>query len=80
MAKSSIFFNTNSRESTRMDLCNIFGIDPQLKPGRYLGLPIEWGKSKSEASGYIKNKIMGDLMVGNSSCSHKLGVKFLLRL
>lgn len=58
MSKSSLFFSSNTREINRTCLCNCFGIDPTVRPGKYLGLPTEWRKSKSEALGYAKYKIL----------------------
>lgn len=42
--KSSVVFSPNTKEGTRKELCEIFGIKYDAKPGKYLGLPVEWGK------------------------------------
>lgn len=61
MPKSSMFFSSNTYKSTREQICQIFGIVPELKPEKYLGLPTMRRKSKKELLGYIKNRILGKI-------------------
>lgn len=53
-----------------------------MKPGKYLGLPTKWGKSKGEAMGHVKSRILSKYKGGSNnffpsmnigtdkSCSH----------
>ncbi|KAF7822570.1 reverse transcriptase [Senna tora] len=55
--KSCIFFSENIPPGIRDEVCEVFGIDVASNPGKYLGLPVMWGRSKREALGFIRSKI-----------------------
>lgn len=56
-AKSSLFFSANTPLELQMLISNIFGIPGSEDPGKYLGLPTMWGKSKKQALAYVKDTI-----------------------
>lgn len=56
-AKSNLVFN----KGVYKDSCKAIEEELQIQgvtdPGKYLGIPSIWGRSKNEALGYIKNRI-----------------------
>lgn len=56
-SKLAAFFSTNTRDRDREDLREVLHITCETMNEKYLGLPIHVGRSKSEASGYLKDRI-----------------------
>ncbi|KAM1424551.1 hypothetical protein ACFX13_017281 [Malus domestica] len=52
--KSSLFFSTNTPVELSMAICEILRVLSTVNPGKYLGLPSIWGRSKRGALGYVK--------------------------
>lgn len=59
--KSSLFFTSNTPSSLKTNIGCIFGIEASTTPGKYLGLPTHWGKSKKEALAYVRDRIKSKL-------------------
>lgn len=55
MAKSSLIFRANATGRVKKDICSMLSIPYNAKPGKYMGLSIEWGRTKSEALGLPKD-------------------------
>ncbi|KAK4255495.1 hypothetical protein QN277_008493 [Acacia crassicarpa] len=55
--KSSIFFSSNSPLAVRTMVCGMLHIPATEDPGTYLGIPSIWGKSKTQALAYIKERV-----------------------
>ncbi|CAL2246362.1 unnamed protein product [Prunus armeniaca] len=56
--KSNMFFSPNTPSNIKRSVCSVLNIKEADNPGKYLGLPSVWGRSKKEALGYIKERIL----------------------
>lgn len=59
--KSSLIFSKNVQEDLKISISNIFNIPILDKPGKNLGLPSDWGKSKRQALKWIQDSICSKL-------------------
>lgn len=55
--KSGLFFSSNTPQDVRDAVTQILSIGFIGSPGRYLGLPAVWDRSKVAALGFIKEKV-----------------------
>ena len=60
-SKSSVIFSVNVPEQVKPEMASQMQMRPVDNPGKYLGIPSFWGKSKCEAMGYIKDRIVQKL-------------------
>lgn len=58
LGKSSVFFSPNTPEDLQRELGTILGMSIVTDPGKYLGLPTLWGRSKSEALNFVKERLL----------------------
>lgn len=77
--KSSIFFSPNTPESIFLPICSLLKIPQVDNPGKYLGLPTIWGRSKKEALVYIKEGICNKLTGWKQNCLSMAGKEVLLK-
>lgn len=56
-AKSSLFCGVDHENLFAMEVAEVFGMNLVRDPGKYLGLPKLWGRSKSEALGFLRSRI-----------------------
>ncbi|CAN1835288.1 Uncharacterized mitochondrial protein AtMg01250, partial [Linum perenne] len=56
-SKSAIFFSRNTPEELKHDMSGILGVPMDAKFGKYLGLPAEWGRSKTETFHYVVERM-----------------------
>ncbi|XP_062020902.1 uncharacterized protein LOC133737340 [Rosa rugosa] len=69
--KSSLFFSPNTSQDVAQHISSILGMRAVLNPGRYLGLPTIWGRSKVSALSYVKVSIEKKISSwGQSSLSY----------
>lgn len=54
--KSGIIFSTNTPPLVQHEICFFLGIPAISGNTKYLGLPSFWGRSKSEAYGFLMEK------------------------
>lgn len=80
MSKSSLVFNSNSSLVTIDDVCGVFGIDKTVKAGKYLGLPTDWGGSKGEALGFVKQRIIHKLQGWKQQLLSQAGKEVLIKV
>ncbi|KAI5335699.1 hypothetical protein L3X38_025833 [Prunus dulcis] len=59
--KSSLFFSPNTPASIRTHLGAILRMTMVDDPGKYLGLPTMWGRSKKEAMQFVREKLLRKL-------------------
>ena len=59
--KSIVTFSHNTPESFRQELAQLLRLPLSQKAGKYLGLPMEWGRSKVKTLGWIKEKILSKI-------------------
>lgn len=51
-----VFFSDNTPEGIRDNCCSEMGIEVARSLGKYLGLPILWGRSKYEALAFVRDR------------------------
>ena len=56
--KSSLYCTPNMDEATVNDLCAILKVPATVNPGRYLGLPTIWGRSKKASLSFVKARLL----------------------
>ncbi|XP_068329845.1 uncharacterized protein [Pyrus communis] len=56
--KSCIFFGANVPRSLSVELGHLVGMPLAENPGRYLGLPSIWGRSKKQGLAFVKERIL----------------------
>ncbi|CAL5432114.1 unnamed protein product [Camellia sinensis] len=56
--KSGILFSANTPEGVKSEITNLLGMSPSIRGTKYLGLSLFWGRSKSEAFGYLIEKVV----------------------
>lgn len=56
--KSCLFFSNNVPGNVKDELCTMLGISGSNNPGKYLGLPVIWGRSKSDALAFVEEKML----------------------
>ncbi|XP_004301440.1 PREDICTED: putative ribonuclease H protein At1g65750-like [Fragaria vesca subsp. vesca] len=60
--KSSAYFSPNTPDQMSRLLGELMGFAEVEDPGKYLGLPTLWGRSKKEAVGYIVDRVQRKLV------------------
>ena len=55
--KSNLTFNTNVKDHTRAEVCNIFRIQANQNQCKYLGLPTLVGRRKKEILNFVKDRV-----------------------
>ncbi|XP_050386353.1 uncharacterized protein LOC126802719 [Argentina anserina] len=55
--KSSVYFSPNTPEQMVLLISEMMGFAPVIDPGKYLGMPSLWGRSKKDALGYIMDRV-----------------------
>ncbi|KAK4268485.1 hypothetical protein QN277_025138 [Acacia crassicarpa] len=69
--KSSIFFTPNTPDDVMNVVGGILGIAATEDPGKYLGIPSIWGKTKHQALAYIRERVARKIQGwGHSSLSY----------
>lgn len=56
-AKSAVLFSRNTNAQRKLEVCTILEITRETMNERYLGLPVQVGRSKSRTFAYIKDRI-----------------------
>lgn len=59
--KSCIFFSNNVPKELKDEICDCLGIVGSENLGKYLGLPVLWGRSKCEALNFVKERMVKKL-------------------
>ncbi|BBN67416.1 Ribonuclease H-like superfamily protein [Prunus dulcis] len=77
--KSSLFFSPNTPASIRTQLGAILGMTMVDDPGKYLGLPTMWGRSKKEALQFVKEKLLRKLSGWKQSLLSQAGREVLIK-
>ena len=55
--KSCVFVSSRASEEVRNTICENLGISRADSPGKYLGLPVLWGRSKVEALAFVRDRV-----------------------
>ncbi|CAN1853577.1 Uncharacterized mitochondrial protein AtMg00310 [Linum perenne] len=56
--KSALFFSKNTPDGVSQAVADILGVPREVKLGKYLGLPAEWGNSKSETFHFLLDRMV----------------------
>ena len=67
--KSDSVFSPNTGAEERVRVCDCLDVQEKAKPGKYLGMPMSIGKSKTEVFGFLSDKIQHKLQ---SWCNKEL--------
>ena len=59
LEKSAVCFSKSTPHADKVEIANIFRIPISENPGTYLGIPSTWGKNRTQALAYIKERIRG---------------------
>lgn len=59
--KSNMFFSPNTPLEVKDRLKDNLNVTISEDPGKYLGLPTLWGRSKKTALAFVKDKILGKI-------------------
>ncbi|XP_062089159.1 uncharacterized protein LOC133795722 [Humulus lupulus] len=79
LAKSSVFFSTNTRAETRQNICSELNI-PEAGPlSMYLGLPNTLGRNKSVVLGFLKDKMRKRIAQWEGRFLSKAGKEILIK-
>lgn len=61
LQKSSIIFGKGISPDHSLELASILNIPIWNSPGKYLGIPAEWGNSKNQTLQWIKERVFSKL-------------------
>ncbi|KAL6218194.1 hypothetical protein ACLB2K_011409 [Fragaria x ananassa] len=78
-SKSTLFFSPNTDSALVQTLSTLFGISSVTNPGKYLGLPTVWGRSKVSALAYVRESINRKLTGWNSGSLTQAGKEILIK-
>ncbi|CAN1810964.1 Uncharacterized mitochondrial protein AtMg00310 [Linum perenne] len=56
--KSALFFSKNTPDEVACSIADILGVPRDVQLGKYLGLPTEWGNSKSETFHFLLDRMV----------------------
>lgn len=77
--KSSILFSKNTGKEQREEVKSTLNINAEGHSGRYMGLPVYIGKSKSKTFAYIRERIWKKIQGGNEKLLSKAGKEVLIK-
>ncbi|KAF7810509.1 reverse transcriptase [Senna tora] len=77
--KSSLFYSKNTPDYVKDDICNTLGIVNTCNPGRYLGLPTLWERSKVVALSFVKDKMMKKIHSWKQNTLSQAGREVLIK-
>lgn len=80
LQKSSVVFSKNVQDATKSNLAGILGVQCVEDHGSYLGLPIQFGRSKSAIFGYLKEKLTKKLVSWRSKILSAAGKEILIKV
>lgn len=79
IAKSGIIFGKFVEPRTRISMEHILHMQNWENPGKYLGLPAEWGKSKVSGLSGIKERVLAKLEGWKESLLNQAGKEVLIK-
>ncbi|KAF7820595.1 reverse transcriptase [Senna tora] len=77
--KSCLFFSPNTPDELKAEIVNSLGISHAAHPGKYLGLPVVWGKSKDEALAFVRDKLIKKIQGWKHSLLSHAGREVLIK-
>ncbi|QHO00044.1 uncharacterized protein DS421_13g403050 [Arachis hypogaea] len=77
--KSGIIFGNHVSINTRVQIEEILGISTWDNPGKYLGLPAKWGRSKMKALEWIEDKVNKKIEGWKEKLLNQAGKEILIK-
>ena len=77
--KSALCFSISTTDAMRTDIAGIFNVPIIDNPGTYLGIPSTWGKTRSQALSYIKDRVRGKIDGWKSNILSQAGREVLIK-
>lgn len=78
-AKSGIIFGKYISANLKVSISRVLGIQQWDNPGKYLGLPADWGRAKNRALGWIREKILEKIEGWKESLLNQAGKETLIK-
>lgn len=72
-------FSPNTPSCVREEICSSIRIPETQNPGKYLGLPTVWGRSKHEALNFVKERVMAKVKGWKHSLLSLSGKEVLIK-
>ena len=77
--KSSLIFSANATDDCKADCANALAIPVDNTPGVYLGLPTHWGRSKTMATAYIRERVREKLDGWKTKLLNQAGKEVMIK-
>ncbi|XP_025684704.1 uncharacterized protein [Arachis hypogaea] len=77
--KSGLIFRSHVSIQRRVNIEEITGMASWEEPGRYLGLPTRWGRSKNKALEWIQEKILDKMQGWKEKLLNQAGKEVLIK-
>lgn len=79
LAKSGLICGKFVREDCKQNLSRMLGMECWENPGKYLGLPGDWGRSKSNGLDWIKERVVSKLQGWREGLLNQAGKEVLIK-
>lgn len=79
LAKSGIIFGSKVDHSIRASISTITSIPVWDNPGKYLGIPADWGGSKVQGLCWLKENVLGKLEGWKRNLLNSAGKEVLIK-
>lgn len=74
-----MYFSANTPREVQEELCTILNMSRVDDPGTYLGIPVVWGKTKSAALSYIKDRVLSKIQGWKNKFLSQAGREVLIK-
>ncbi|KAF7825904.1 reverse transcriptase [Senna tora] len=78
-SKSGVIFEKSTPQAIRANICAILSIQEWDSPGKYLGIPSLWGRSKSNILSWIKEKVVNKISGWKENFLSNAGKEVLIK-
>ncbi|KAI5352872.1 Hypothetical predicted protein [Prunus dulcis] len=78
--KSNVYFSPNTPQQFRETVEHIMHVNITENPGKYLGLPTMWGRSKREAMNFVKERMMSKVEGWKQKLLTQAGCEILIKV
>uniref|UniRef100_A0A803PUK7 Reverse transcriptase domain-containing protein n=1 Tax=Cannabis sativa TaxID=3483 RepID=A0A803PUK7_CANSA len=77
--KSSVFFSSNTTQSSKNLICNSMGICEATEDSKYLGLPSTLGRNKNTVLGFLKDKMQKRIQSWDGKFLSRAGKEVMIK-
>lgn len=78
-AKSTLYFNSAAHDNIKIEVAEVLHIQQVSNPGKYLGLPTIWGRSRRDALNVFKERIWSKIMGWRNKLLNNVGKEVLIK-